>query len=205
MADYMSDEDDALYRGILDRDTEALARALHVYGPRVMGLMWRRVRVYGTLEDLQDLLQEVAVRIWFHIERFDPDRNNTSFFKWMCQQGIGVAGEFVRKAQRRSKLLSGGLPIVDQNSDSPEERWGRDIDFQRTKARLQRTLMKLSRTDRAVIELYLDDFTTVEIAVQLGLSSGAVRTRLSRARARLASALRDQSDPFTILTQELKQ
>jgi RNA polymerase sigma-70 factor (ECF subfamily) len=167
-----------------------------------MGLMWRRVRAYGSVEDLQDLFQEVAVRIWFRVARYDPSRSDTNFYKWVCQQGVGVAGEFVRKSRRRETLLSGAtLPLGD--SESPEERWGRDIDLQRSKVRLEQAVVKLSRVDRAVIDLYLSGLTPAEIAVQLGLTSGAVRTRLSRARARLAGALKNQSEPSTVATKEL--
>jgi RNA polymerase sigma factor (sigma-70 family) len=183
----MADEDNDLYEGILHREATALSRALHVYAPRVMGLMWRRVRSYGTMEDLQDLFQEVAIRVWFNVDRYDPARGGTNFSKWVCQQGMGVAGEFARKAQRRERLLSQGFLTVDD--ESPEEHWGRNIDLERTKARVNQAVLKLSREDRALIELYLDGLTPGEIAVKLGIQSGAVRTRLSRARSRLAGAL----------------
>jgi RNA polymerase sigma-70 factor (ECF subfamily) len=60
--------------------------------------------------------------------------------------------------------------------------------------RLTELLLELEPRDRAALLLAeLEGYTAVEIAAELGLSAGAVRTRLTRARQRLRAGL----SPFT--------
>jgi RNA polymerase sigma-70 factor (ECF subfamily) len=57
-------------------------------------------------------------------------------------------------------------------------------------AALTRLLLELEPRDRAVLLLAeLDGYTAPEIGEQLGLSAGAVRTRLTRCRQRLRDGL----------------
>jgi RNA polymerase sigma-70 factor (ECF subfamily) len=58
-------------------------------------------------------------------------------------------------------------------------------------ALLDRSLLELSPTDRSIVLLAeLEDFSAAEIGKELGLSEGAVRTRLSRLRARIIGLLK---------------
>ena len=50
---------------------------------------------------------------------------------------------------------------------------------------LERFLASLSEIDRAVLMMYLDDLTNQEIADSMGVSCGAIRTRISRIRDQL--------------------
>ena len=57
-------------------------------------------------------------------------------------------------------------------------------------ALLDQLLLELAPEDRSILLLsQLEDFSAVEIGAQLGMSAGAVRTRLSRLRDRLVPAL----------------
>ncbi len=55
--------------------------------------------------------------------------------------------------------------------------------------RLSDALMGLPRTDRLLIMLSTQGFTSLELGEQLGLTSNAVRSRLKRARAHLRASL----------------
>ncbi len=50
---------------------------------------------------------------------------------------------------------------------------------------LDRFLDSLSEIDRAVLLMYLDDLNNEEIAESIGVSNGAIRTRISRIRDQL--------------------
>lgn len=50
---------------------------------------------------------------------------------------------------------------------------------------LEQFLASLSDIDRAVLLMYLEDLTHEEIAESIGISNGAIRTRISRIRDRL--------------------
>ncbi len=59
---------------------------------------------------------------------------------------------------------------------------------------LERFLQTLSEIDRAVLLMYLDDLTSTEIAASIGVSNGAIRTRLSRIRDQLRDWERDDDE-----------
>lgn len=52
---------------------------------------------------------------------------------------------------------------------------------------LNRFLQSLSDIDRAVLVMYLDDLSNQQIADSVGVSHGAIRTRISRIRDQLAA------------------
>jgi RNA polymerase sigma-70 factor (ECF subfamily) len=61
---------------------------------------------------------------------------------------------------------------------------------------LERELLALSPRDRSILLLAeLDDFSAAQIGAELHMTEGAVRTRLSRLRARVALALQKKTEP----------
>jgi RNA polymerase sigma factor (sigma-70 family) len=59
---------------------------------------------------------------------------------------------------------------------------------------LEAELLELSPEDRTILLLAeLEDFSSQQIADELGMTAGAVRVRLSRLRVRLAQKLAEQS------------
>lgn len=103
-----------------------------------------------------------------------------------------LEGYLTRVVARACRRLSRGLKndVGSHDSDvelptaerSPESRAAE----QQLGAALDELLLALSATDRAVLLLAeLEDYTANEIGAELGLSPGAVRTRLTRLRQRL--------------------
>jgi RNA polymerase sigma-70 factor (ECF subfamily) len=185
----MADEDEGFYRGILQGDAACLEAALQKFAPRIMGVMWRDINPYGSSEDLKDLLQEVAIRMWFNISTYDPSRVGTTFYAWVRQLARTVSGEYARKQRRRQHLLSISGVMIAANPESPEETWGREIDTKKLRVTLSIALNKLPPAEAGAMRMYLEGLTNLEIAKRMNVDPGAVRTRLSRGRAKLIRAL----------------
>jgi len=143
------------------------------------------MRTQGEQEDLKDLFQECAMRIWQHAELFDPSRPETSVKKWMNQVAKSTATEFVKKVRRRAKLLGPQIPFLRQSAASPEEGILSSIDSEDRSAELTHAIRQLNPTDARLLQLHLDGIENGDLARILGLSSAAVRTRLSRAKSRM--------------------
>jgi RNA polymerase sigma factor (sigma-70 family) len=107
-----------------------------------------------------------------------------------------LEGYLTRVVARACRRLSRGMKN-DARSHDPESELETGAPSPEARAAehelgaaLDELLLSLSATDRAVLLLAeLEDYTANEIGAELGLSPGAVRTRLTRLRRRLRSDL----------------
>jgi RNA polymerase sigma-70 factor (ECF subfamily) len=126
--------------------------------------------------EADDLLQEILLQVWRSLPGFE---DRSSLGTWCYRIAINTAISWKRKAERRSReRASGGL---DQHpapgSDGPGQQTGL----------LQRFLASLGDVDQAVLLMHLDNVDHSDIAAALGVSAGAIRTRMSRLRQKLAA------------------
>jgi RNA polymerase sigma factor (sigma-70 family) len=184
------DPEHELYLGILRRDGRSLQDLLERFAKPMMAIMWRRIYWFANDDDLQDLFQEAAIHIWYHIDRYDPNRPGTTFAKWVNQIAASTAAEYSRKALRRLKLMRerGGI-FLSAEDDRDSEGWSAEMDQAGIRQHLHAAIAELSDSDREVVHLYLEGLSFREIGTRLNKNEGAVRTRLSRLRRKLAQLL----------------
>jgi RNA polymerase sigma factor (sigma-70 family) len=129
----------------------------------------------------EDLLQEIAMALWTALPGF---RGDSSERTWVYRVAHNTAISFVASRQRRAKReqASDELPETASNVN-PE---GEAIDRER-RTRLWEEVQRLPILDRQLVILYLEGLTAAEIETVTGLSSGAVATRLTRVRKKLAA------------------
>ena len=109
----------------------------------------------------------------------------------------GIATNVCRNAtrsQRRHAAALGRLPRPPHGPDHADA-VGDRVDSERAMARIAAELEALPERDREVIALVVwSGLSYEEAARSLGVPVGTVRSRLSRARARLGSALHTEDD-----------
>ena len=151
-------------------------------------------RVFAQLNvqsgDVEDLTQEVFLRIYRNIHRF---RGQSSFYTWLYRITVNVFFDHNKKRKRADVRLSRlQNALVDVSNTRPES----DDPFYATYNALTReefahAIETLPEPFRAVVAMReVDDLSYEEIALQTGISIGTVRSRLSRARQRLKELLR---------------
>lgn len=140
--------------------------------------------------DVEDLTQEVFLRIYRNIHRF---RGQSSFYTWLYRITVNVFFDHNKKRKRADVRLSRlQNALVDVSNARPES----DDPFYATYNALTReefshAIETLPEPFRAVVAMReVDDLSYEEIALQTGISIGTVRSRLSRARQRLKELLR---------------
>lgn len=102
-----------------------------------------------------------------------------------------------RTRQRWWRIFVRSLDARLPESAEPSAEADRRDHQQYLAQRLQSALSKLSPEDRALVHLhYYEDQSLAEIALVLGLSRDALKMRLSRARAKLRTVLRDRDECF---------
>lgn len=153
------------------------------YSDKLLQAGRRHCRTNEEAEDaVQDALMTAAEKLGRSALRSDTA---LGLERWLVRVVASACRRLGRGRKNASRLhdSDGELPAIVGN---PEEDTAR-LELAET---LDRVLLSLSPEDRSLLLLSeLEDFSAAEIGAQLGLSAGAVRTRLSRLRARLLPEL----------------
>lgn len=138
----------------------------------------------GNAQDAEDLTQEVFVKVWKNIKKFDRNKN---FKNWIFNIARNTAIDFLRK--RKNKILTfsdfenagGDNLIIETLADSaplPLENLAR----QNLAEELDKALEKLPPKYRRVLSLhYYGQLTFKEIAKSLAQSLNTVKSQQRRA------------------------
>ena len=162
------------------RDRRIFGDLFDRYVDRVHGFCLRRC---GDWEVAQDLTSSTFLEAWRHRDRIVL--TEATALPWL----LGVAFNLSRNAsrsQRRFQAAVARLPRDDVSADHADAVAERLDDQRRVREALE-AVGRLSEDERAVIALVaLGDLTYEEAALALRVPVGTVRSRLFRARRRLA-------------------
>ena len=139
------------------------------------GRLGRIALTYAGRES-DDLLQEILLQIWRSLPGFEE---RSAIGTWCYRIAINTAISWKRKAQRKQVERASGE--LDQHPASQSGGPNSEAGL------LKRFLATLGDVDQAVLLLHLDNVEHSEIAAALGVSVGAIRTRMSRLRQKLAA------------------
>jgi RNA polymerase sigma-70 factor, ECF subfamily len=172
-------------------DDTAFAQLWERHSTKVL----RRVyRITGNRDDAEDVLQEAWMKAYAHLKAFE---GRASFSTWITRIAINSALMALRRKRAHPEssmeVYDGetwrSLDVADQTKDV-EELFTRHESAQR----LKRAICRLKPLQRKVVEIHqLNDGSIKETADLAGISTGATKSRLSRARASLRKALQQKS------------
>jgi RNA polymerase sigma-70 factor (ECF subfamily) len=167
---------------MVDGDMEGLTALYDRHGRLVYSLALRIVRDAGEAEDVT---QEVFVQVWRQAQRFDTDRG--SVVAWLLTMTRARGIDLVRR--RRVRPQPAADPVVDQAlDDGPRQ----DVQLESTEraSTIRAAVDTLPLVQRLVIELaFFDGLTHTEIAEQLEVPLGTVKTRVRQGLLRLKDML----------------
>lgn len=156
-----------------EREREHFCRVLHESRTSLYRLA---LSITRNSADAQEAVAEAVCRAY---ERYPQLRERDKLPQWLMKI---TANEARRLCQRRSRTV----PLEDLPGEpaAPEQEMGDGA--------LWQAVQSLPRDQReAVVLFYYEDLPTEEIARVLGTTPGAVRVRLSRAREKLRSILKE--------------
>lgn len=142
--------------------------------------------------DVEDLAQEAFVRVYRNLHRF---RGQSSFYTWLYRITINVFFDHNKKRKRADvRLQRMQNAVADAAVITPDRNDPFGAAFERlTSDTFARAIQTLPEAFRDVVAMReVGDLSYEEISLQTGISIGTVRSRLSRARARLKELLRPQ-------------
>lgn len=129
-------------------------------------------------EDRQDLVQEMLIQLWRSYGRFD---DRVQFSTWMYRIAVNVAISHYRHEGRR---IRDTLPLEEYGLDiaAADQLFDDAGDNMRV---LRQLIDAMDELNRALILLFLEGFSSEEIAEIVGISASNVSTRINRIKTKL--------------------
>lgn len=138
-------------------------------------LIWKICNTfYNSSADREDLFQEIVIQLWKSYPKFE---NRSKFTTWLYRVALNTAISFKKKS--RNNILefndSRQVDVAYENVGFEES----EIDL------LYKAIEKLSKIDKAIILLYLEDMSYNEMAEITGFSVNNISVKLVRIRRKL--------------------
>lgn len=181
-----NEEDLRLMKSIKQKDQFAFSALYEQYSPVVYTMLLRMLK---STAETEDVMQEVFLQIWNKARSFAEEKG--SVYTWV----MTIAR---RKAIDRIRTRAGGIPL---NTDSVEAATVPDAAYTSNPLTsaisaeyeqfMRNGLAVLGGDERTVIELsYYEGFTQSQIAQQLDMPLGTVKTRMRQGMMTLREYLK---------------
>ena len=177
-----------------DGDQQAYAELCRRHSQQIFRTV---LRITGNIADAEDTLQDALLKAYLHIGGFE---GRSAFSSWLTRIAINSALMLSRKKRSHPVYSFESGPDVDdfklpepmEASYNPEESCMQNV----LESELARAIRYLSPRLRVVMQIrYQDDASVTEIAKMLGISEGAVKSRLLRARSQIRRHLDERLTP----------
>ncbi len=151
-------------------------KLIEEYHPMIYKICW----VYSHTHDFDDLYQEVLINIWKGHKKF---RGESKVSTWMYRVVLNTGLTFSRNNKEHQNKVSVDsvleVPVSTYQAYEKEERI----------SQLNEAIKRLSKTDRAIILLFLEEKSYKEIAEITGMTISNVGVTINRIKKRLYKLL----------------
>ncbi|RZU43391.1 RNA polymerase sigma factor [Edaphobacter modestus] len=151
-------------------------------------------RLTGSREHLEDLAQEVFLRLYRSLPNF---RGESLVTTYIYRIAVNVAQNEWKRRKRMDRPL---VSISEETSawgerlEHPDRNAEQQMEEREFRLRLEEHLKDLSNVERTVLVLYHQEERSYEqIAAALGMPIGTIRTHLHRGRKKLRERLQERS------------
>jgi RNA polymerase sigma-70 factor (ECF subfamily) len=174
-----------LIRAAIGGDRRAFETMVVLKRERVVRTAYQ---VTGDLEDARDVAQQVFIRLWKVLPKFDPERK---FDTWLYRITVNAAIDHLRSRGPQGVLQP--LPDDPSRLEGAATAGGaeRAVDLEELQRVFSRLAAKLAPRQRAAFVLReIEGFETAEVARILNVRESTVRNHLHQARRVLRAGIR---------------
>ncbi len=135
--------------------------------------------------DREDLFQEITLQAWKAYGNF---RGDAKFSTWLYRVALNTAITFFRKEKRQPDIFSTeAVPDFRSNDayDPIEEQ---------VKA-MYAAIGELSKIDKAIVMLYLEDYSYNDIGEMMGITANNVAVKMNRIKTKLKESTQKYMTP----------
>ena len=170
--------DELLLRRARQGDPEAFESLLTPLEGRIWRICWHYT---GEREAASDCAQETMLKIWRSLDSY---RGDCAFETWVYRIAANCCLDAIRKAKRdRSESIE---PLREAGFDPPDPEPGTEEKVIAADRR--------QRLREALVMTQLEGISYEDAAARLGVSEGTVKSRVSRAKARLQEWLTESGE-----------
>lgn len=150
------------------RDKQAFSQVYDRYAPALYGVIKRMIT---DDHQAQDVLQEVFVKVWRNIDKWDPKR--AKLFTWMYAIARNTSLDRLRKTATHSQHQLHEAYHLSGDIDTSSYAEHREVCS---------ILSELAPKYRQVVQcLFIQGMTQREMAKETGIPLGTIKSRLSKA------------------------
>lgn len=176
---------DEIIAGCARNDRRAQEQLFRKYYGKMMTVVYRYI---PDNDSAQEVLQNAFIKIF---EKLTSYNNQGSFEGWIRRIVVNTAIDSIRKNKIQFSEISDNH--LGGEFDDPLELEELEQSLEIKHEQALQAIEKLSPAYRTVFNLYvMEEFTHKQIAEKLGISEGASKSNLAKARAKLVKLLSQQ-------------
>ena len=163
-----------------DGDRDSFARLFEAFAPRVKAYL---LRLGATHAQAEEWVQDTFLTVWRKASYFDPARAGAATWIYTIARNLRIDGV------RRDRRADISEDPFEQEPPTPADAV---VSGHEREERVRDAMQSLSSDQVQVVKLsFFEDKAHSEIAAELGLPLGTVKSRLRLAMSRLRHALED--------------
>lgn len=167
-------------------DSGAFNEIVTAYRRRILGTV---ARLTGRPEDVEDVAQEVFVRLYFSLDQL---RAPEGFEPWMYRLTVNAALDYLRKKQRRKEHRMADLSpeqVTMADARASGKMQSESEEKAKTREFVDGLLNEISTEDRALLVLKeVEGLSIRDLEKIYQVKENAIKVRLFRARQRVLKA-----------------
>jgi len=141
-------------------------------------------RVYADRKaDEEDLFQEILIQAWRSLPSFD---GKASIDTWLYRLAVNTAISFVRKRKTRQNYYD---DYKKEQSSQPQDRHMPHHSDNEQLDKIYEAISTLNASEKAIITMYLEDFSYAEISYVADITENYVGVKLNRIKKKLSNKI----------------
>lgn len=145
------------------------------------GIVHKVSRMYcNDEEDRKDLLQEILIQLWKSYPSF---RGDAKFSTWMYRVALNVAIQDFRNTKKKQRFFLQTNEFKEISEEKEAIRQDEQL------ALMHKAVANLSKVEKAIVMLHLEEKPNEEIAEIVGISQNLVRVKMHRIKLKLKKNL----------------
>jgi RNA polymerase sigma-70 factor, ECF subfamily len=181
-------------------DANAFNQIVSAYRRRIMGTI---SHVIGRPEDVEDVAQEVFIRLYFSLAQL---RTAEVFEPWLYRLTVNASYDYLRKNRRRVESRMADLSeqqVMMADAVAGSRAQHDDNEKRRIRDTVQELLGTVSEEDRILLTLKeVEGLSLKELEKIYDVNENALKVRLFRARQRVLKKMKEVTGPSSFIAKD---